>query len=330
MSTVACTIGVDLGGQSVKLAAVDGDGGLHCRRQTPIDASQPAGELARQIGAEIDAVRAAAIEVGLKPRAIGMVMPGYMNRERTRLLMAANLPTLSGTDFLDLIRRSQSLPMVFDADCNAAAVGEYRFGAGRGVERLIVVTVGTGIGGGVLLNGEIPRIFNHIAGSLGHVIVDARGPRCACGGQGCVEARASGRALERLAGELADAEPKSRLAALRAEHGRLTGVEIGQALAGGDAMATRAVREAGWWLGAGIAAWSAIYAPQKVLIGGGIIGLGEPYLEAVRAGLREVGQPHLTRDLEVDRAALGPDAGVIGAAGMVMNCVPVLTPEGSP
>src|SRR5690606_34916949 len=114
-------------------------------------------------------------------------------------------------------------------------------------------------------------------------------------------------------------EPTSRLAALRAEHGRLTGVEIGLALAEGDAAAARAVGEAGWWLGVGIAAWSAIYAPQKILIGGGIIGLGEPYLEAVRAGLREVGQPHLIRGLEVDRAALGPDAGVIGAAGMAVG-----------
>ncbi|HOB76631.1 MAG TPA: ROK family protein [Phycisphaerae bacterium] len=318
MTTEACTIGVDLGGQSIKLAGVDGSGRIRVRRQTPIDASRPVEELAALMLSEIEAIQAEARAAGLTPTTIGMVMPGYMDRERTRLTKAANLPTLSGTDFLGMIRRGVKLPVTFDADSNAAAVAEYRFGAGRGVERLIVVVVGTGIGGSVVLEGQIPRIFNHLAGSLGHVIVDARGPRCACGAQGCVEARASGRALERLAAELADAEPTSRLAALRKERGRLTGVEIGQALAEGDAAAAKVVRECGWWLGAGIAAWTPIYAPQKVLVGGGIIGLGEPYLEAVRAGLHEVGMPHLTADIVVDAAALGPDAGVIGAAAIGM------------
>lgn len=316
MSTEVCTVGVDLGGQSVKLAAVDAEGRIHVRRQSPIDASKPAEEIAAQIGSEIHAIDEMARAAGLQPRAVGVVMPGYMDRERTRLVLAANLPTLGGTDFLDMIRRPLSLPVVFDADCNAAAVGECRFGAGRGVDRLIVVAVGTGIGGGVVIDGQIPRIFNHIAGSLGHVIVDAGGPRCACGARGCVEVHASGRALERLAGEVADDDPDSKLAQLRSEQGRLTGIEIGQALAEGDPDAARVVNECGRWLGAGIASWSAIYAPQKVLIGGGIIGLGEPYLEAVREGLREVGQPHLTRNVVVEAAALGPDAGVIGAAAM--------------
>jgi glucokinase len=319
MSSEACAIGVDLGGQSVKLGVVDAGGRVRVRRQAPIDASRTADEIAQQIGEEIGAIQAAGRAAGLEPRGIGVVMPGYMNRERTRLIMAANLPTLGGTDFLERLGRGQTLPVVFDADCNAAAVGEYRFGAGRGVERLIVVTVGTGIGAGVMIDGEIPRMFYHVAGSLGHVIVDARGPRCACGARGCVEARASGRAMERLAGELADAESQSRLAVLRSERGRLTGVEIGLALSQGDAAAARAVRECGWWLGAGLAAWSAVYAPRKVLVGGGMIGLGEPYLAAVREGLREVGQPHLTGEIVIEAAALGADAGVIGAAAMAME-----------
>lgn len=318
MDSTRSVMGVDLGGQSVKLAVVDGRGSVGLRRQVAIDAGRPAAELADLIVREVGRLRDDAAAVGPGPVAAGIVMPGYMDRERTRLIFAANLPTLGGTDFLQQIRAGLDLPVAFDADCNAAALGEQKYGAGRGVDRLIVVTVGTGIGGGVVLNGEVLRVFNHIAGSLGHVIVDARGPRCACGGQGCVEARASGRALERLAGELADAAPGSRLARLREERGVLTGVEIGLALAEEDAAARQAVEEAGWWLGAGIAAWSAIYAPRKVLIGGGVIGLGAFYLAAVRQGLRDVGQPHLTRDLVIEPAELGPDAGIIGAAAMMM------------
>ncbi len=311
-------IGVDLGGQSVKLALVDEAGGITLRRQTPLDGNWPAERITHLILAEIHALSGDARASGADPAGVGVVMPGYMDAARSKLVFAANLPTLNGGDFLANLRRGAGLPVVFDADSNAAAYGEYRFGAGRGVDRLIVAAVGTGIGAGVVLGGRILRIWNHIPGSLGHVIVDAKGPACRCGARGCVEAHASGPVLERRAGELADARPGSRLAALRAERGRLTGVEIGQALREGDDAAAEAVRECGWWLGAGVAAWSVIYGPEKVLIGGGIGALGEPLLAAVRAGVAEVGQPNATRRVEIEAVALGADAGVVGAAALAM------------
>jgi len=318
VSELRCAIGVDLGGQSVKLAVVDPSGTVRLRRRAAIDAAQPAGEITRLMTGEIRRLQIEAREHGLAPEAVGIVMPGYMDRDRTRLLLAANLPTLSGSNVLADIRQAVDLPVTFDADSNAAALGEYRFGAGRGVRRLLVAAVGTGIGAGVVIDGQILRVRDHIAGSLGHVIVDAGGPRCACGARGCVEARASGPVLERRAAELAREEPGSRLRALLAERDRLTAIEIGTALEENDAAATRAVRECGWWLGAGVASWSVIYAPHKVLIGGGIASLGEPLLAAVRDGFRDVGQPDLIRDVVIEPAALGAEAGVIGAAAMVM------------
>lgn len=313
-----CAIGVDLGGQSVKLAAVNGAGSILTRRQLKIDAGQEAETLSKAILSEIRAILADAKSLGLAPAAVGMVMPGYMDRDRTRLTFAANFPKLGDTSFLADIKAGCPLPIQFDADCNAAAMAESRFGAGRGVDRLIVVAVGTGIGGGVVLNGEIPRIREHIAGSLGHVIVNAKGPKCKCGARGCVEALASGPVLEQLAGRLADEHPDSRLAALRVERGRLTGVEIADALAANDAPAVQAVNECGWWLGAGVASWLVIYAPTKVLIAGGIACLGEPLIAAVRRGVEEVGQPTLVKKVEVGCATLTADAGVIGAAALVM------------
>lgn len=313
-----CAIGIDLGGQSVKSAVVGGDGTIRIRRQTRIDADQPAAVLAQLITDEIRGLHDEARAAGLNPTGVGMVMPGYMDRDRTRLTFAANFPTLGGTPFLADIRAASPLPIEFDADSNAAAIAENRFGAGQGVERLIVAAVGTGIGAGVVLNGEIPRIREHIAGSLGHVIVDAKGPPCKCGGRGCVEALASGPVLERLAGQYADEQPGSRLGALRAERGRLTGVEIAEALAVEDEAACRAVGECGWWLGAGVASWAAIYAPHKVLIAGGIACLGEPLIAAVRQGMHDVGQPVLVRNVEIAQALLSADAGVIGAAALLM------------
>jgi glucokinase len=309
-------IGVDLGGQSLKLAMVDAAGRVYLHRHTPLDAGRPVEEITALVVQAIAGLQADAKREGLVPRCVGMVMPGYMDRDRTRLLFAANLPTLNGGGFLAGLRQAVNVPMVFDADSNAAAYAEYRFGAGRGIERLIVVAIGTGIGAGVMIGGAILRIWNHIAGSLGHVIVDPRGRRCPCGARGCVETVASGPALERLAAELADRYPDSSLAAWRTKAGRLTGIEIAAALAEQDAAAAEAVRECGWWLGVAIASWAVIYRPHKVVIGGGIAALGEPLLEAIRAGLTDVGQPSCTADLAIEPARLGPDAGLIGAAAL--------------
>ena len=183
---------------------------------------------------------------------------------------------------------------------------------------MTVATIGTGIGAGVVAEGRIVRVRHHIGGSLGHVVVDPRGLRCACGGRGCVETLASGRALERQALQAAQSEPNSRLAALLSERGALTGKEIAEALKEGDATAARVVRECGWWLGVALASWAVVHAPRKVLIGGGIAQLGEPLLRAIHEGLQEVGQPTLVRDTTVEQASLGPDAGVVGAAALAV------------
>jgi len=310
---------VDLGGQSAKLAVVDDAGRIVVRRQTPIDASWPEPAIRELILADIAAVRREALAVGVAPAAVGMVMPGYLDRDRTRVLLAANLPTLNGTDFLGSIRAGLDLPSTFDADSNAAAYGEYCYGAGRGVERLIVAAVGTGIGAGVIIEGRVLRIWNHIAGSLGHVIVDPRGPKCACGATGCLEALAAGPALERRAAEAARRNPDSRLADLARRTGRLTGVEIGQALRENDPAAIDIVREAGRWLGAGIASWCVVFRPTKVLIGGGVAALGEPFLAAARETVAAIGQPSATQGVEIAPATLGPDAGTVGAAALAIR-----------
>lgn len=325
MSIRRCAIGVDLGGQSVKLALVDNAGTMHVKRQEPIDATRPADDIRQLILDQIDALRRDAGPGPQQPVAVGIIMPGYMDRDRTRLIYAANLPTLSGSSLLADLRAGLDLPVTFDADCNGAAWGEYYFGAGRGVDRLTVVTIGTGIGAGVIADGQIVRVRHHIGGSLGHVIVDPRGLKCACGARGCVETVASGRAVEREALQAARSEPNSRLAALLGERGSLTGREVAEALAAGDAAAARVVHECGWWLGVALATWAVVHAPRKVLIGGGIAMLGQPLLQAIHEGLQEVGQPTLVRDTTVEAASLGPDAGVIGAAAMALAATAAAT-----
>jgi len=311
-------IGVDLGGQSAKLALVGSDGAVLLRDRVPVDADWSSGRMVQALAGAVDGLVRQAAQRSIRPMGVGVVMPGYMDAACSRLVFAANLPRLGGTDFLAELRAAIGLPVCYDADSNAAAWGEYRFGAGRGSRRLIVAVVGTGVGGGVILEGQILRIREHIAGSLGHVIVDPRGPRCACGARGCLEVFASGRALENLAAEAAAARPDSLLARRAANPGRPTGVEVGRALAEGDEAAAEVVGVCGWWLGVGIASWSVIYQPDRVVIGGGIASLGAAYFDAVRAGLAEVGQPRAVAEIAVEPAALGQDAGVIGAAAMML------------
>ncbi|NLX14701.1 MAG: ROK family protein [Phycisphaerales bacterium] len=318
MSKRRCAIGVDLGGQSVRMGIVDAMGMVHQPRSTTIDARQPAEMLLGLILDQLRSLIAEAVAHDWSPVGTGIALPGYMDSDRSRIVFSANLPTLNGSRLPAQIQKALPLPVNFESDGNAAALAEFRFGAGQNTKRLLVTVIGTGIGGGVIIDGQTLRIWNHLAGSLGHVVVDARGPRCGCGARGCVEAKASGRTLERLANERADAEPDGMLADLRQRNGRLSGHEIRAAAEHHDASAISIIEECGWWLGAGIASWSAIFHPDKVLIGGGLGELGEPLLAAIRRGLKNTGQPFITDHILIERAALRSQAGLIGAGAMVL------------
>lgn len=310
------TIGVDLGGQSLKLAVVDSAGKIRARLAREIDAQITPSDASRLIQETISRLLDEAVSNAWPISGAGVVMPGYMDRERTRLLFAANLPGLSGSALLADIRAGLGLPVVFDADCNAAAVGEHRFGGGRGVDRLIVATIGTGIGAGVIVDGDILRVRGHIAGSLGHVIVDADGQRCGCGARGCVETVASGRAIVREATGIARREPRSFLGRQLAEHKHLNGHLLAEALSERDEAAIGVVERAGRWLGVAVATWAVLYDPKRVLFGGGMAELGPMLIDAIRRGFCEVAQPELVERVRIDRGELGPDAGVIGAAAL--------------
>ena len=316
----ACGLGVDIGGQSVKLALVDGSGQILLRSQLAIHRDDSPVEL---IPGLCDQVAGLLSPGGHGVAGVGIVMPGYMDKERTRLLFAANLPGLNGTSFLADLRgqlgKALGLRVVYDADSNAAAYGEYRLGSGQGCRRLIVAAIGTGLGAGVIIDGQVLRVREHIAGSLGHVIVQAGGTKCPCGARGCVEALSAGPAIERLAREAAERDGESRLAELGRQRGRLSCVEVSEAAAAGDQAAEQIIAQAGWWLGAGVASWAAIYAPEKVLFAGGVAGLGAPLLNAARQGMSETGQPRLVSGIELGLATLGADAGMIGAAMLAMD-----------
>jgi glucokinase len=235
-------------------------------------------------------------------------------------VIAVNLP-LADVPFGDLMAERLEIPVFVDNDANAAALAEHRAGAARGANEAVVLTIGTGIGGGLILRGELYRGATGSAAELGHTVIDIDGPPCQgnCPNRGCVEALASGTALALEATRIAGERPESRLAeALRA--GRtLSGPLVTELAHDGDQAAIDVLTLIGTRLGVAIASFVNIFNPQVVVIGGGVIAAGELLLEPARAEMKKRALPPNRDEVRIVAARFGVEAGMIGAAAMAFD-----------
>jgi glucokinase len=215
------------------------------------------------------------------------------------------------------------LPVVVENDANAAAWAEARFGAGRGQKYLVMLTLGTGLGGGLVIDGQLYRGRLGIAAELGHITVEPGGRRCGCGGRGCWERYASGRALVREAQEIASLSPAIASRLLDLAGGRpeaITGLAVTQAAQDGDEGALEAFRVVGTWLGHGMAAMAAVLDPGMFVLGGGVSAAGELLREPAMRTLQERITARAYREVPTVRIAeLGPEAGIVGAADLARH-----------
>ena len=307
------TIGVDVGGTKVAAGVVDETGKLlaSTRRDTqPDDATKvedAIADAARELTASYEAV------------AIGVGAAGFVDALRSMVLFAPNLAWRE-TPLRAAIEQRLGLPTVVENDANAAAWAEARFGAGRGEDHVVVLTVGTGIGGGIVLDGQLLRGRFGVAAEIGHLNIVPDGRRCGCGLQGCWEQYASGRALVQEAQEQASASPAMAKELLALANGRaenITGPMVTEAAQAGDVAALGCFDELGKWLGRGMAQLAAILDPGVFVIGGGVSSAGElllqPTLEAYRKHL--TGRGHRPT-AEIRMAELGNEAGIVGAADL--------------
>jgi glucokinase len=309
----AVAIGVDAGGTKVEalLVGVEDGGSILDRRraQTPATDAEATTRtivaLARELMAGRDDV--SAIGVG----AAGMVDRGGVMRFA---------PNLAWREFplAERIRSGVGLPTLVDNDANVAAWGEFRFGAGRGSNDMLLVTVGTGIGGGIVAGGKLFRGGHGFAGEIGHIIVEPNGPVCGCGNLGCWEQVASGRAIGRLGREAAEEHPESLIVDLAGGRASaVTGLVVTAAALKGDLVAVRILAEVGRRLGEGIAGLVNILDPDIVVVGGGVIEAGELILEpARRAFVDSVEAPEHRPEVPLVPAVMGNDAGAVGAADL--------------
>jgi glucokinase len=298
-SQLPLTVGVDIGGTKVLAGVVASDGTViaRSRRET--------GESAHEISSAIvDAITelSATHQVG----AVGLSAAGFISADRTTVLASPNILSWNGVALASEIAGRIGLPVVLENDANCAAWGEVRFGAGRGCDQVLMITVGTGIGGGIVLDGHLVRGGFGIAAEPGHIAVVPNGRPCGCGQQGCWEQYASGSALMRIASQNG--------ARFQSGH------EITTAARAGNADALNAFVEISEWLGRGLASIAAILDPRLIIIGGGVSEAAdlflEPTQEAFAQHLPATGQrPHA----DIVLAEAGADAGMIGAADLARD-----------
>lgn len=307
------TIGVDVGGTKIAAGVVDGTG---CIRQK-VRISTPAATAQSVEDGIVEAVLQ--LTAGHQATAVGVAAPGFVDAQRTTLRFTPNLP-MADRPLRALLESRVGLPVVVENDASAAAWGEYRFGGGRGVSDVVLLTVGTGLGGGIVLDGRLLRGAFGIAGEFGHVRIVPDGLPCGCGNRGCWEQYTSGRALIRAARTLARGEPPRAQRLLTLAGGDpdlIAGAMVTQAAGEGDPASVELLAELGRWLGEGIAGVANVLDPAVVVVGGGVGEAGELILEPARkafAASLSAGQhrPHLV----IRAAELGNDAGLIGAADL--------------
>jgi glucokinase len=318
MSSKPTAIGVDIGGSSTKIGLVAEDGEILFRAIQPTPSDLPGETHMRAILGKLSELVHWAGKNGFRPQGIGVSVCGYLDESGDQPDYI-NLHALDHYPVSSRLREAFSLPVVLDNDMNCGVLGEYVFGAGKGVDRLMVMTVGTGIGMSVVLNGEVFRRSAGTVGNPGHIIVQPDGPVCPAGCRGCLESVASSGPISRRAEDLARSQRSTALAAMLAAKDRLTPEDLYQAAESGDIAAQETWLEVGAWLGRGLASWVEIFTPEVVIVGGGVAKAGHWLVDPIEAEMRRVGEPHFTRRVrKVKQSQLGQELAMLGAASFYL------------
>lgn len=313
---MALTIGVDVGGTKIAAGVVDESGEILAKTRVPTPADPQWA---------VDAIAQGVRE--LKEQypdvaAVGVGAPGFISRDRSTVLMAPNI-AWENEPLKQRVEELTGLPAVIENDANCAAWAEFRFGAAAAFEDTVLITVGTGIGGGIVLDGRLHRGRFGVAGEIGHLNMVPDGLECGCGGHGCWEQYGSGRALRRYGREKAAADPIAGKRMLDLNDGvaeTIRGIHITEAAEEGDPLALSCYADLADWLGRGMADLAALFDPEVFVLGGGVSDSGNLLLDPVAASFAKylTGGPARPR-AEVVLASMGSAAGIVGAADLARH-----------
>ena len=318
MST-GCVIGVDLGGSKLLAGAVDPALNVHHRATRPARGTDQSSVLDAVVGV-VTEVRDAIEGASGTVEAVGFGIPCLIDHAHGVAVMAVNLP-IAGVPFADLMAERLGLPAFVDNDANAAMLAEWRHGAAQGARDAALLTLGTGIGGGLVVGGMLQRGSQGAGAELGHMVVQADGPPCQgnCPNRGCLEAMCSGTALAREATKIARGRPDSGLGRALAAGREINGPLVTELAYDGDVAAIAAIALIGRWLGVGIANLVNMLNPDVVIVGGGVIAAGELLLEPARAEVRERALSPSKEHVRIVPARFGAESGMLGAAALALD-----------
>ncbi|MDR5704419.1 MAG: ROK family protein [Armatimonadota bacterium] len=312
-------LAIDLGGTKILAAVVDQEGRVlaRARRQTP--QLGPAAVVREMASTAREAMSAAGLRLQ-EIAALGVGAPGPLDPERGIVFSPPNLRGWEDVPLADLLKEHFPLPVVLENDANAAAAGEWWRGAGRGVDHLVYLTVGTGIGGGLILGGKVYRGAGGLAGEIGHINVLPEGPLCGCGARGCLEAVAAGPAIARMARQAVEEGRGRRI--LEHSQGRIeaiTAQTVEEAAREGDEVAREIFWRAGTYIGIAVGSLINLLNPQRVVIGGGVARAGPLLFDPIQEAARAHSFPRAFQGVEILPALLGEDAGVVGVAAVAFQ-----------
>ncbi|MGE5574472.1 MAG: ROK family protein [Bacteroidota bacterium] len=315
-------IGVDLGGTFTKAGLVDPEGRIRDPHRERTDAPAGRDHVVQGLFRSIDHLIELAETTGLSVRGIGIAVTGQVDPTTGTVIggLKGKIPGWIGVPLKSLVQARYDMPVVVENDGKAAAVGEHRFGAAKGYSEAICLTIGTGVGGGLIIGGRLHRKWHGAAGELGHVSIDYRGRRCDCGNRGCLELYVS---APRLIGDVMRAirkgEPSVVTGLVRGELDRIDGEVLRQAADMGDDLVLKLLKEMAARLGAALSNLAVALGPQVIVIGGGIAEFGEMLLELARKEVLKRAFGVCADGVKIVQAALGEYSGAIGVAALVFD-----------
>jgi glucokinase len=316
-------VAIDIGGTKIMTAIFSPDGRLLAKAVCPTLAAEGVDLVIPRLFSAIEGILDSNNMKPPRLGAIGIACAGGIDTGRGVVVTPSpHLPDWAGLPLADIIQKKFKADTYLVNDASAAALGEQRCGAGRGVQNLVLLTLGTGIGGGIIIDGRLYLGAGGGAGELGHITVDADGPECGCGNVGCLEMLASGTAIAREAIERIRRGDKSSLVAMvKGEINNITAATVGKAARSGDKLSREIIARAAYYLGIGMVNIVNIFDPEMFVIGGGMSELGEMILGSGRKMVAQQVFSLSARSVKIVTAQLGNEAGVYGAAAFALEMI---------
>lgn len=317
MNRTTVSIGLDIGGTNAKIGLVSRNGNILRSATEPMPHNKSAEHLMQKLTMRIQSLINWGMKKNYELMGMGVSVCGIVNTDGDKPDYI-NIHALDHYPLRAHFETEFNIPVVLESDMNCAALGEYYFGDRKGTTRLMVTTIATGIGMGMIVAGKLVRTNFGTTGNPGHIIVDPTGPICIAGCRGCLESLCSSSAMSHLAEAVALSQRDTLLSALLAEKKRLTPKDVFIAAEAGDKYAQMLWGDVGRWMGRALATWAGIFGPEVIIVGGGMANAGHWLIDPMEREMRNCGEPYFIRQVkEVAQSSLGVNIAMLGAASMV-------------